>query len=433
MFIRGIQWFSFKQWYDQNMAGRKIGTHECRIPIGSLKRLINLNTPRQNELKNMLTWMQDNNTSNKALSGNKMFWLHDLMVHRRNNYYISFRMTSERTVSNEGGLGQGLNNKFTGTGVTYMVRTGKEYNDSVFKRWSWSRLPGITASPTASTTTKTWGNGSWNNHKFAGGVSDGQNGAAGFVHNRTGVRANKSCFFFDKFMVALGTGINSKADNLVTTLNQSDLLQQPVYIGSGGKVFSMAEFTRANNNAPVNWVYHNRIGYFFPEAYKKKQLWLSTNKNLFYLGLKHGKVKNADYTYAVIPDCSLDTMKTVQNNRMFRISANNQRVQAVESADRNIGQAIIFAAGTQVDLCGFKIQPDKPCAVMLKKNKDKTLTLSASNPQCNSSDYPVLKLTFNKKLNGKGALQQNGKTVIALPMSRGLNAGKTVSLILKQQ
>jgi hypothetical protein len=126
-------------------------------------------------------------------------------------------------------------------------------------------------------------------------------------------------------------------------------------------------------------------------------------------------------------------MKTVQNNRMFRISANNQRVQAVESADRNIGQAIIFAAGTQVDLCGFKIQPDKPCAVMLKKNKDKTLTLSASNPQCNSSDYPVLKLTFNKKLNGKGALQQNGKTVIALPMSRGLNAGKTVSLILKQQ
>lgn len=433
MFIRGIQWFSFKHWYDQNMAGRKIGTHECRIPIGSLKRLIRLNTPRQAELKNMLAWMQDNSTSSKTLSGNKMFWLHDLMVHRRNNYYISFRMTSERTVSNEGGLGQGLNNKFTGSGVTYLVRTGKEYNDSVFKRWSWNRLPGITASPKAPTATKIWGNGSWNNHKFAGGVSDGQNGAAGFVHNRVGIRANKSCFFFDKFMVALGANINSQADNLVTTLNQSDLLKQRVYIGSGSKVFSMVEFNRADNNAPVNWVYHNRIGYIFPKTCKKKQIWLSTKKNLFYLGVKHGKSKNASYAYAVIPDCSLAAMKAVKNNRIFKISANNQKVQAVESVEKDIGQAVIFAANTQVNLCGFKIKADKPCAVMLKKNEDNSLTLSTSNPQCNSSDYPVLKLTFNKKLIGKGALQQNGKTVIALSMPRRLNAGKTISVILKRQ
>lgn len=55
-----------------------------------------------------------------SLTGNRMFWRFDYMVHRRNNYMTSSRMTSTRTVGNEAGNGDGEFNYYASNGVNYL-------------------------------------------------------------------------------------------------------------------------------------------------------------------------------------------------------------------------------------------------------------------------------------------------------------------------
>ena len=158
-----------------------------------------------------------------SLTGNRMFWRFDYMVHRRNNYMPSSRMTSTRTVGNEAGNGDGEFNYYASNGVNYLFVTGHEYDGNFFKIFNTRQYPGITAEQDNDPLPiPDWCEGGNNGNCFAGGVSDSLYGTCGMILDRRGLQAHKAWFYFDEEFVCLGAGIcNAKGNaEVFTTLNK---------------------------------------------------------------------------------------------------------------------------------------------------------------------------------------------------------------------
>ncbi len=191
-YINGIQWIFFSKNYDPNQSGRFDNSDRFYGQFESMtKRVLNLNTDRKYEIKKVYDRMKGEN----SLSGNRMFWRFDYMIHRRANYMVSSRMSSTRTVGAEAGNGDGEFNYYSGNGTNYIFFTGKEYNGDYFKHFNYRQFPGITAEQDAAVLPiPNWGEGGENGNSFAGGVSDSTYGACGMILQRRGVTARKSWF-----------------------------------------------------------------------------------------------------------------------------------------------------------------------------------------------------------------------------------------------
>ena len=139
---------------------------------------------------------------------NKYFWRSDYMVDRRSGFYASVRMGSTRVQGFENGNQENQLGYHTADGVLYLHTQGGEYNE-IFPVWDWPKLPGITA---AQIRGKIPLSIQRNGSAFAGGVSDGRDGAAAFECMHGGIVAKKSWFFFNGRIACLGAGIASSLD-----------------------------------------------------------------------------------------------------------------------------------------------------------------------------------------------------------------------------
>src|SRR5690606_29471771 len=109
----------------------------------------------------------------------RMYWRHDYMVHKGENYFTSNRMSSTRVLCSESGNGEGLNNYYTGSGINYIYITGQEYLE-FWDDMNWRRLPGLTAPQKATTVTlptvPPTSQRGLNSDSYAGGTTDGETG-----------------------------------------------------------------------------------------------------------------------------------------------------------------------------------------------------------------------------------------------------------------
>lgn len=119
LFTDGVQWIFYNKQHDPNNAGRFISSNQYSSAIKVLaERICKLsNSDARNNMKQALQHIGGDN----SLTGNRMFWRFDYMVHRRNNYMTSSRMTSTRTVGNEAGNGDGEFNYYASNGVNYLL------------------------------------------------------------------------------------------------------------------------------------------------------------------------------------------------------------------------------------------------------------------------------------------------------------------------
>lgn len=192
----------------------------------------------------------------------KQFYCADYTLHQRKDYSFNIRTVSVRTKRTETGNGENLYGQFLADGATNIQQRGNEYYN-IMPVWEWDKIPGITCRDYSDNLPAKIEWGEAGSTDFVGGVSDGKYGCSVYEMNYNAVNAKKAWFFFDKEIVCLGAGINSLAEeNISTTLNQCWL---------NGKVSTNAGKIESEENIKsdnLSWVWHDRIGYYFLENTK---------------------------------------------------------------------------------------------------------------------------------------------------------------------
>lgn len=413
-YINGVQWVFFSKNYDPNHSGRFNNSDKFYAQFESMtNRLLKLNTARKSEIKKVYDRIKGEN----SLSGNRMFWRFDYMIHRQTNFMASTRMSSTRTVGAEAGNGDGEFNYYSGNGTNYMFLTGKEYSGDFFERFNYRQFPGITAEQDdEKLPISNWGVGGGNGNSFAGGVSDSIYGACGMKLDRRGLQAHKSWFYFDNEFVCLGAGINQKDGkaSVFTTLNQCNSAGQVQY-SVGGKTNGLKEPMTVLN---PDWILHGNIGYFNLDLSSSFEL--ACDSSLFSANVNHG-TNPSDKTYAYIVRPGLQSASDASKylkSLAISILSNSSLVQAVKHKGLNVTQILFYQPGLLKLADGKSISVDAPCALIWKENSG---AITLANPNCESNNPKEIHVTVSES--GKAT-----NLIFTLPV--GVFSGSSLTKIL---
>lgn len=381
LFLDGLAWTWYAGEIDVNQYGRGL-LRKSTAPsfLALAQRFADLGTPRAGELKRMISVMKGSG----ELNGNRMYPRADYMIHRPKGAMMTTRMTSTRTVGNEAGNSEGMNNYHTGDGANYIKVHGDEYNP-IYAVWNWKRIPGTTVvADDKPLTPPMWGKDGGGGSDFASGVSDGKNGVCGFIYLKDGLEARKSWFYFDNYFVALGAGITSSRDDApaVTTVNQTQLKGKAAISSGGGAASDMAG---DKSNAPFDRLWHYDVGYRFengtvPTAETVKG---AAKNDILWIGVDHGKApKGGSYAYAVYPGIGCSEFMS-GGDAGYSILSNTPQLQAVQDKATGKVMAVFYVAGSfAADGLGT-VSADKPCFMIVDRSAGK-VKVTVANPFCES-------------------------------------------------
>lgn len=364
-FLEGVAWGWYKNEMDLNLCGRGLLRDNTGPSFVVLtQRLAALGTPRKEALEGVIAMMK----GSRELNGNKMYWRMDYMVHRPKGAMVVSRMTSTRTVGNEAGNGEGLDNYHTGDGANYVKVHGNEYTP-ILAGWNWKRIPGTTViEDTRKMPAPMWGEGGAGGSDFAGGVSDGRNGVCGFIYAKDSLEARKSWFYFDDYYVALGAGINSLRGDAPakTTVNQTLLAGKVALADASGAASDLAG---AGNTSPFSRLWHNDVGYRFEAgSVPAAEIYKSGKRDVLCISFDHGTGRQGgSYAYAVYPAVSRGDFFG-RTGEDYRVLVNTPQVQAVQDVRTGRTMAVFYEAGSvQADGLGA-LSADKPCFLIAEGN-----------------------------------------------------------------
>ncbi|MDF2454853.1 MAG: Chondroitin lyase [Cytophagaceae bacterium] len=429
--IEGIQWYMYKRHIDPNQTGRKTSSIKGIDAIpANIKKLADLQTPRTALVSAAYDRVQRGAQAATFLSGNKMFWRFDYMIHRRQNYFVSSRMISTRTSGLESGDGDGNNNYYGGSGLNFIFRTGKEYEGNYFTVFNYRQFPGITVEQDNATLPLVdWSVGAGGGNNFAGGVSDGTYGAAGMIHNRRNVTARKSWFYFENEYVALGSGITQAngTANVFTTLNQS-LQKETVSYSKNNSQQTLAMGSGSVTSTNPDWIFQDSIAYvnLDPSSAFKISSDTRSGTNIFTVGVDHGKNPgNATYAYVVYPNTSIASTTSYKANLPLQILSNTSAVQAVYHKTLKLTQAVFYVAGSLTLANGKVVTVNAPSAILIKEVGN-NYDITVANPLCEKSNPASLIVTLNAPLQGSGVTWNGIVSTIVVALPQGNYAGQSV-------
>ena len=385
--LDGYQWAMRGSVGDYSAMGRGIANprkDDTADLLNITSRLLAMDAPRRAEIDAFRGRLQKQADA-APLIGNRAFWRSGYLSHQRADYGASVRVTSKYLRGGEVINGQGMQSRYTGDGVTYLLRSGDEYRN-LSPVMNFRRLPGTTGALSPEKPTMpgpyVWGVGS-----FAGVVSDGMYGAAGYDYARDGVSARKAWFFFDHEYVCLGAGIRADAavaDTVVTSVEQCRL---------SGPV------TRSQPDAVgAPWVAHAGAGYLFPgrpqtiavEDGSKTGSWREVNsdssdktpvtENVFSLFLDHGiRPATAEYAYIVVPRIAPEQLPDYAAKLPMEVLSNSADCQAVRHAALHLMEAVFYTPG-KLAVSGRAISVSHPCLLLLRELPGGAFTVTLADP-----------------------------------------------------
>lgn len=327
-------------------------------------------------------------TPGNGETGDKYFWRSEFLSHLRNDYGIFTALNSSRTVGSEyrSTLRKSVGNEivWAKAGATAIQVTNKEYT-ALGPTFDWYHYPGTTVPYVKETTLGSAGR-SGNGGSFTGGVSDGRYSIAVHSLDRANTQAQKSFFFFDDEMVALGAGIRSTSTaEIHTTVNQVDAKANASVDGQ-----KVAAGTERQLVAHPSWAYNDKVGYVFP-THDALRVSNTTQTGSYYgegdvshdaftLYLDHGvQPTDASYEYIVLPAASADETEAYADAPAVAVLRNDTTVQAVRHAGLKRTMATFFRAGS-LDLGdGRSLTVSQPSIVILDESGAAPL-VSISNP-----------------------------------------------------
>ena len=402
--LDGQQWMLRGVSFEATAQGRGIsrtGSRNFGTGIASVvNQTLTLTDYRSAELtamRNRLTAAAASGTASPdlALVGHKHFWRSDYTSHHRPGFSATVKVSSTRTLEPESGNAEGLKNLHLADGVNLIQQRGDEYT-SIQPVWDWRRLPGTTTEQGTYSLKPTTDWGMYGPTGFAGGVSDGRNGATVLDYSALNVKAHKSWFFFDDVEVALGSGIDAAAATspVITTLNQTFQKGSVSWGTNSGSTGSLTSGTQSRSD--VSWVLHDGVGYVFPTAQNvtlqaavQSGNWYdlaTSNANtvvsgsVFSLQVNHGTAPTGgSYAYVVLPGASESSLATYAAAPAVRILSNSRNLPAARHDGLALTQAAFYTSGTLTTGSGATISVREPSLVMLDESAA-AAKLSVSNP-----------------------------------------------------
>lgn len=435
--LDGQRWVIRNGFFDYTAMGRHFvygGGDAGRSFANYCNEFIKMKNPRSAEFAAFKETLESRAPD---FTGNKFFWVSDLMTHHRKEYYASVRMFSNRNMNTDFVNDEGKKSRYIADGITYIYRTGREYAQ-ILPVWDWMKIPGATIEQIENA----FGPEnvlSLGKKDFVGGVSDGRYGISAMDFERGKLTAKKAWFFFDREFVCLGADIKCPTDkNVLTTINQC-LLKSDVTIADGKKNSRLTRGQRLARNP--SWIMQDSIAYVFPEknniniksdTQTGSQSEISGNWNktqistdVFTLWIDHGKqVSGEKYGYIVVPEVTPEGLETYLKNKNVEILCNNSDIQAVRNRELGLAQMVFWKSG-KITLPGrLDVSADKPCLIMLSDRKD-GMQISVSDP---SNLLSEIKVQVGIKLEGEGCswIEDRRMTEIRFVMPSGLYAGQSV-------
>ncbi len=435
---------------DVSVKNRDITSKNNFQPRGTLEieRLLVGTDYRKAELEELIRLRKGTARPSKSFA--KFFWQTEHFVFQRPNFYTTVRMFSTRNANMEmpyNGPGKPTHHRADGT--NYLVLKGNEYHN-IWPVYDWQKISGTTVlqKPALHGPEDIQKKGLT---RFVGAVTDDLYGAVvfDFKSPHDMVEAKKSWFFFDEEYVCLGTDIRSESKlQVATTINQV-LLKGDVTIMQDGNKAVLPSGKRLAEK--VKWIYHDRIGYIFPEPAKinvsnqnETGTWASitdqkniskepVNEQVFKLWFDHGpRPTKAGYQYIVVPDVEQNKlMETSQNNRSINILSNSDTVQAVWHGKLNMVQAAFYQAAELKVTPSFSLKMDSQGMAMIRMDGNRIKTISVADPsrQLRRMSITVSGIYAVKK-EGLVCLPNNQlqQTLLLIDLPQGVYAGKSVNL-----
>lgn len=366
----------------------------------AISLLANEPSPHQADLQAFAAYLRGQPGA-PSFTGNKQFWCSDYMAQRRDDYFTSVKMLSERMLNAELVNSEGKKSVHLSDGANFIYLQGDEYQN-IFPVWDWTKIPGTTAIQGTLNTGEPDPIKARGKTTFDGGVSDGTYGLATMTLQRGNLTGEKSWFFFDSIYVALGTDINLDNDSdhdVATDVNQP-LLKGDVLTSESQQPLGKGSYSYDTNHGI--WIYHDHIGYIFPPRTKLSLIvgpqsgkWsdigtgsdASVTADVFNLWIDHGVApQDATYQYIVIPNTTSEGVAQRAKDSGVTILANNSVIQAVYNPRTKLAE-LVFRQPSYIKTPLGNVRADHACLLLVHQT-DSGLRLTASDPE----DLP-LKLT----------------------------------------
>ncbi|KAI0078908.1 polysaccharide lyase family 8 protein [Panus rudis PR-1116 ss-1] len=275
-----------------------------------------------------------------ALSGNRMFYANDYMVHRGPGYVTSVKMFSTRTQNTECLNGQNQFGFHLSDGTVYTYIRGDEYED-IAAAWDWNLIPGITVDygGTPLDCAHAFNTGS---QDFVGGVSDDRAGIAVMQYQNPATQKlswQKSWFFLDDdVQVVMISGISSSSNAPVFSVLDQRKVNGDIYVDGVAR--------GSGNYSKINTLWHGGVGYVLNTASQPISLSISTGTrsgqwssigtshqppisvDLFAAWLHHEDIHKA-VSYQVYPATTLSSFQSKSASSSIQIVQNDKAISAI--------------------------------------------------------------------------------------------------------
>ena len=436
LLLNGHQLFGYRNAIDFGTIGRGIsGQNSIKsIKYETLELMTHLDSVHQKEYKNWKQHLQGADFPRKY-QGNKYFWKSDIMTQHGANFYLSAKIISSRTTGTEMLNQQNLKGYNLPLGATNIMTTGNEYLN-IAPVWDWTRIPGTTSVRNPASSILSWY--LFGSNTFAGGVSNSKNGLIAYEHSYNGIQARKAYFFIGNAMLCLGSGIRAfPTQPVVTSVNQC-LLNGAVDIGFADQSQLFSDSSRVFTN--LKWVYHDRVGYYFPrggeislQQLTQSGTWKSVDgeaddalvsRKVFSLWINHGNApKDESYCYAVVPGRTLEQFKHEVQNSAFIIERNDKKISAISNKQKHCYALVFYKPGAVNMTDGFQITADKPALILIEMQTNK-YSISVADPTYEQSS---LTLSLNRKISGQGVSYSGNTSVLEIALPLGQMTGSAVT------
>lgn len=346
-------------------------------------------------------------------TGIRWFWNNDDLVKKDESSYVLINMASSRCDGLESAhTVNDAANIYACDGQTLLMKEGNEYLE-IMGSIDRTSLPGITARVGDSLVVpETNWDGYCSRSNCAAGVTDGDRyGACGFVFEKMdarqkynkphqpnafygGVKAYKSYFLFDNYLVALGAGIQDLyrkfPQEIHTTINQTwhkgklmllsrkkrrvlnentgcivSCKRSPVWIAQkGGFAYSLLSQDRDTMFYSVE----NRNNQWLERYVNNRSVKdLPVSSTVFQLWLNHGAHPVEDkYAYMVYLGDKTPELKYFP----FQVIENTTYRQMVTNREQTICAGMVYNPRVSFQLWGKTCKVSVSCAFLLQKSKD---------------------------------------------------------------
>ncbi|QNE18745.1 polysaccharide lyase 8 family protein [Kribbella qitaiheensis] len=327
--------------------------------------------------------------------GHTLFASMDRSVHRRSGWAYSISMASSRIAYYECGNGENDQGFHSGSGMTYLYDSDNgQYADAFWPTVDRYRLPGTTVDklPLAPKAGGEWGAARPTTTWVGGSTLDGYAAIGQDLQGPVSpMRARKSWFCLDEYVVALGAGITGSSGNSVETVVENRNLHS-----TGTNPFTVNGIQQVPNlgdsqAVDARWAHLDGVGgYVFLNGTQALQLkreertgsWRDVNtggpttpitRRYLTMWLDHGvDPADAKYSYLVAPGASAARTEQLAQYAGLLVLRNTADVQAILSG------GLLLANFWKADRIA-ELTADTPCSV-IRRVRGREIDLAVSDP-----------------------------------------------------